>query len=137
MNRELDRGAILAHYVACALWSSTQCDEEGTNCIPLDDIADIDDCAPETLREFRAECAAFFFHARRLLRPFFARDGRVRTLERAAHDLWLTAQGHGAGFWDGDWRAESVDHGTELSKLAKSFGSHADLYVGDDGRVYA
>lgn len=22
---------------------------------------------------------------------------------RAGHDLWLTRNGHGAGFWDGDW----------------------------------
>lgn len=26
----------------------------------------------------------------------------------AGHDLWLTRNGHGAGFWDGDWRDHDV-----------------------------
>jgi hypothetical protein len=33
------------------------------------------------------------------------------------HDFFLTRNGHGAGFWDGDY-----DKGIELSEIAKSFG---------------
>ena len=45
---------------------------------------------------------------------------------------WLTRNGHGAGFWDGDW-PEPV--ASRLTKSAKRFGSF-DLYVGDDGKVH-
>ena len=51
----------------------------------------------------------------------------------AGHDFWLTRNGHGAGFWDGDWREP---YGIALDKLAKSFGE-VSLYLGDDGRIYA
>jgi len=34
---------------------------------------------------------------------------------QAGHDFWLTRNGHGAGFWDGDW-PETGDALTEASK---------------------
>lgn len=33
------------------------------------------------------------------------------------HDFFLTRNGHGAGFWDGDY-----EKGDELSEIAKGFG---------------
>ena len=33
------------------------------------------------------------------------------------HDFFLTRNGHGAGFWDGDY-----EKGDELTEIAKSFG---------------
>ena len=39
----------------------------------------------------------------------------------------------GAGFWDGDWKEP---HGDRLTELSKTFGE-VDLYVGDDGKIYA
>lgn len=30
--------------------------------------------------------------------------------ERIGHDFWLTRNGHGAGFWDGDWKFFSRPH---------------------------
>lgn len=50
---------------------------------------------------------------------------------QAGHDLWLTRNGHGAGFWDRGLGQLGLD----LSKWAKSFGE-ANLNVGDDGLVY-
>lgn len=38
---------------------------------------------------------------------------------RAGHDFWLTRNGHGAGFGDGDWPEEA---GEKLSEAARSFG---------------
>lgn len=55
-----------------------------------------------------------------------------RVQERAGVDFYLTRNGHGAGFWDGDW---PEPFGTQLTTLAKGFGEF-DLYVGDDGKVY-
>ena len=45
------------------------------------------------------------------------------------HDFCLTANGHGAGFWDGDYK-----HGYALTELCRPY--HYDAYVGDDGLVY-
>jgi hypothetical protein len=48
------------------------------------------------------------------------------TLERAGHDLWLTRNRHGAGFWDGDWPTEYAD---ELTAAAHDFGCLACVPV--------
>lgn len=48
---------------------------------------------------------------------------------QAGHDLWLTRNGHGTGFWDRDQSVYGVlENGTELktiyTALAKAMGSH-------------
>lgn len=49
----------------------------------------------------------------------------------AGHDLFLTREGHGAGFWD-----RGLGHyGDVFTKYCQSIGP-ADPYVGDDGYVY-
>lgn len=49
----------------------------------------------------------------------------------AGHDLFLTREGHGAGFWD-----RGLGHyGDVFTKYSESIGE-ADPYVGDDGYVY-
>jgi hypothetical protein len=54
------------------------------------------------------------------------------TAEQAGHDFWLTRNGHGAGFWDGDW---PEPHATALDCLSKRMGE-IGAYLGDDGLVY-
>ena len=51
---------------------------------------------------------------------------------RIAHDLFLTRNGHGAGFWDGDW---PEPEGSVLTLLAEEMGE-AEPYAGDDGMLY-
>jgi hypothetical protein len=51
---------------------------------------------------------------------------------QAGHDFWLTRNGHGAGFWDGDWPAAA---GERLTAACKRF-PEVDAYVGDDGLIY-
>ena len=46
---------------------------------------------------------------------------------QAGHDFWLTRNGHGAGFWDGDW---SENYADLLSKGAEAYGK-VDVF--DDG----
>jgi hypothetical protein len=52
--------------------------------------------------------------------------------EEAGHDFWLTRNGHGAGFWDGDWSEPAA---TRLTQCSKMFGNF-DLYIGDDGMIH-
>jgi hypothetical protein len=50
----------------------------------------------------------------------------------AGRDFWYTRNGHGVGFWDGDWPEPSAGH---LDQLAKAFGE-VWAYWSDDGRVW-
>ena len=104
-------------YIEAALWSSMdESDEQGGE--PLDDNYGPDDIAEETLASIMDDCKAFQRdHA----------DDIGGELERAGHDFWLTRNGHGAGFWDGDWE-DNI--GQRLTEASDVYGS-VDLYVGD------
>lgn len=114
----MDIETMAAHYITAALWSTT--DDEGA---PLDDNYDTDDLAPETHAAAVQVCESFVELAGGDL------DGMDP--EQAGHDLWLTREGHGAGFWD----RGLGERGDRLTKWAKTFGE-ADWYVGDDGLIY-
>lgn len=51
---------------------------------------------------------------------------------QAGRDFWFNRNGHGVGFWDGDW---PEPHASALDKLAESF-REVDVYIGDDEKVY-
>lgn len=114
-----DEGTMAAAYITCALWSSL--DDDGA---PMDDTYDDDDIAPESLRAMRSDCARFLADHRSAL--------ELMSLAQMGHDLWLTRNHHGAGFWDRGYPRAVSD---ELTRDAHAYGP-ADLYVGDDGHVY-
>jgi hypothetical protein len=107
---------FLEDYLTAALWATTGDDGE-----PLDDTHSIADVAPETKDRARADCEAFLQQA-----------SSLPLNEDAGHDFFLTRNGHGAGFWDGDYEKEI---GNQLTQIAKGFGS-IDFYVGDDNKIY-
>ena len=109
-------------YLTCALWSTNdESTPQGGD--PLDDNYCVEDIAPDTLAAMAEDCRAF---------QEGHREDIVADLGRAGHDFWLTRNGHGAGFWDGDWPEEVGERLTEASKTYGEF----DLYVGDDGLIY-
>ena len=107
------------HYVACALWASTDFDSGE----PLDQDHTLESVAPEALDQIASDLDDFYLLAGNLIAGL--------TVEQTAQDLFLTRNGHGCGFWDRGLGAV----GDQLTKLAKSLGS-SDPYVGDDQRVY-
>jgi hypothetical protein len=118
-------------FLECALWSSS--DGEGT---PLDAQYDIRHIAAETLKKLIGECQQFQaspVYQSAMEAEAYERESEHSTEDLAGHDFWLTRNGHGAGFWDGDWKEP---HASALDALSKSFGQ-VDLYVGDDGKIYA
>ncbi len=117
MKRNNNSNVILEHYLNCALWSST---DDNDN--PLDENYDIDDIDQSAKDESLEDINGFLDIAGTLL------DGQ--TDEQIGHDFWLTRNGHGAGFWD-----RGLEHGDELTKLCEPFGS-VDLYAGDDGKLH-
>lgn len=107
----------LMQYLTTALWSSTDFDGE-----PLDSEYTIYDINQEDVQEAAADLKSFTEKI----------DGLVTNHDpdRVAHDFWLTRNGHGAGFWDGDYV-----NGDKLTEIAKSFGEITP-YIGDDGMIY-
>ena len=128
-----DLEEVVSAYAECALWSSHDWDDmdDGDNPRPMDDNYSVDDIAPETLAQFREDCAAMIEGAAEIDGADWWDDGQF------GHDFWLTRNGHGAGFWDRHY-GDSVEAsaGDELSALARPYGT-VDLYVGDDGKVYS
>lgn len=117
-----DVETMLAAYITAALFSSTDNSrDDGGD--PLDKNYSDSDIAPECREQMRKDVTAFLAAS--------AEDVGTE-LERAGHDFWLTRNGHGAGFWDGDW---PEDAGERLTKASKVFGE-VNLYLGDDGLIY-
>jgi hypothetical protein len=109
-------------YLDCALWASTDnSTEQGGE--PLDANYDLTDIHPDSLATMLAECRLFLDDNAEDIGPRYSQAG---------HDFWLTRNGHGAGFWDGDWPS---DTGQRLTDAAHVWGS-VDLYLGDDGRIH-
>lgn len=99
---------------------STDTGEDGQP--PVD--ADLSD---ETLADLRADCRSFW----RRYGCFV--DASDMSPEQAGHDFWLTRNGHGAGFWDGDWPEPYAEM---LTKGSKCYGEF-ETYLGDDGLIYS
>lgn len=119
-------------YFTCLLWSSTdESRDDGGD--PLDANYTIDDIDPESLAWHKQVCDAFesaykddLFDGEPTHSPEWS------DAEKAGHDLWLTRNRHGAGFWDGDWLEPYATH---LTDAAHKLGE-CNPYVGDDGRIY-
>lgn len=106
-------------YIQTAFWSSTDDAEH-----PLDVDYIPTDLDPQSRARMVADCAKFQADNETDI------DGRDSD---AGHDFWLTRNGHGAGFWDGDWPEPQA---TRLADAAEAFGE-CYLYTGDDGQVHA
>lgn len=139
-------------YIECALWASTGewCEECGDLRSTADEqcgcggrwfeeqlnqdhtMSDIDAASLESMI---ADCAGFQEANAELLSAWYSECGE--SMERAGHDFWLTRNRLGAGYWD-RWNEVTPQGkiGRQLTDAAHAYGT-CDLYVGDDGRVYA
>lgn len=107
-------------YIETALWSST--DDDG---VPLDRNYSVEDIAPDALKTMQADCERFESEHAELLE-------KASLGSSAGHNFWLNRNRHGAGFWDLGLGAI----GEALSEASRLEGS-CDLYIGDDGMIYA
>ena len=97
-------------YLVTALWSSCDMDAQ-----PLDKDNEIEDISADDIKTAVTDCNLFREKAGSLL------DGLDEC--ELGHDFWLTRNGHGAGFWEGDYK-----EGEKLTDLCKEFGEiHLDL----------
>jgi len=108
-------------YLITALWSSMdESTPEGGE--PMDKHYSIEHFAPETLAAAIADCDKF---------QADNADDIAADPSLAGHDFWLTRNHHGAGFWDGDW-----PEGERLTEASQAY-REVNLYIGDDGKIYA
>ncbi len=115
-------------YLECALWSSTdESDDSGGE--PIDKNYGIEDIYKDTLTRMIADCEKFQHDNQNDIDDDCCHADNATT--QAGHDFWLTRNGHGAGFWDGDW---SIPVGARLTKASKEFGE-CDLFVNDIGQI--
>jgi len=81
-----------------------------------------------TRRAIARDCAAFLGKAAPLIAACEDRhtpgSGDDTAWNHAGRDFWYTREGHGCGFWDGDWPDPEA---AQLAALAKGFGP-ADWY---------
>jgi hypothetical protein len=110
-------------YIEAMFWTSTGPDnaEEG-----LGPDTHVNELAHETRVQIEKDCADFVQRIQDLPQI------EDYTPDQIGHDFWLTRNGHGSGFWDGDY---SEPLGQELTDIAHSFGE-VYLYRGDDNLLY-
>ena len=129
MNNTLNTDTLTqftSAYLECAIWSSM--DDDGT---PLDlkghSIYDFD---ADSLEQAKADCEAFITQVVK----YADFDAYTHLREQGGHDLWLTRNGHGAGFRD---RREiyGFPNSSLLSHHAKLL-KEAHVFEGFDGKLY-
>ena len=113
-------------YLGCALWSSY--DDTGR---PLDELG-TGAVADETFDDMACDVWRFLATCWGDVWEDFEIDLSGIEPEQLGHDLWLTRNYHGAGFWD----RGLGEIGDKLTELAHSYGD-VTLYIGDDGKIYA
>jgi hypothetical protein len=109
-----------------------------------------DDIAPDVLAEIRSDCSDFLRANLDGLREYVERMGPMidhpqaaggarlgerecSAMERAGHDLYMTAYGHGVGFWD----RGLGELGERLSESARPY-TPPNLYLdADSGMIYS
>ena len=126
---------MLPGFLAAGLWADSQ-DVDLTH---EEAEADPDGGRARDAEDFTAEDVEDQDEARTVVRNFLdvlnltERAEVAENPSEAGHDLWLTANRHGAGFWDGDWT-----HGDALTEAAHAAGGDLRVEIGtEDGRRVA
>lgn len=118
----------LDDYITCALWSST--DDKG---MPLD--SGTYELAEETRVKMENDLHKFAEQNCDLLTSSGLSE------KQWAHNFWLSRNRHGSGFFDEEIPRHESEPGRferimeALQDAARNFGE-ADLYIGDDGKIY-
>ena len=82
------------------------------------------DLTPEAHARLELDCEQF-------CRMALAAGIQIDDFDDWQHDFWLTRNGHGAGFWDGDYE-ENI--GQKLTDISHSFGE-VYLYLNDENKI--
>jgi hypothetical protein len=120
--------AMIEGYLDCALWASVPLSEDESADQSLTDLGyERANCCADTLTDARAACEGFVEAHGDALRAAFEVSGY--TPSHAGHDLFLSRNGHGAGFFDhGEHPCWDV-----LQAAARGLGATEDVSENEDG----
>ena len=110
---------MLNQYLETALWAST--DDEGE---PLDYNFSINDFSRSSIKEAEKDIKEFLSIADKKLGDDWDREWDEETI---GHCLWLSRNGHGAGFFD-----ESLPFADELQDIARKMGEKYVFEIAGD-----
>lgn len=108
-----------------------------TNCLYFVDTGDEGDppseleLSTQALEYIRDVCTEFWNEHQDTIAEASCRSFDITKEDRAGFDFYLTRNGHGAGFWDGDW---SEPHATILSDASEGYGDEY-VYEDEDGTI--
>ena len=122
---------LLMGYLVAALWTSDDSAPSGDYVQTGQAEIMLPKYSPEALGRAFTDCKKFFVENRPTIEKATV-GGSTNNWEHAGHDFWLTRNGHGCGFWDGDW---SEPAGALLDQAAKAF-KEITLETGDNGKLY-
>ena len=111
---------IIIGYIEALLWTESDENEKY-----LDADLSSDDMATESMEQLTQDCQQFLAAF-----PLNAIP-EIETWRHVGHDFLLTRNGHGAGFWDGDYPI----NGDKITALCEEFDP-VNAYVGDDDLIY-
>lgn len=125
--RKYDIDVILNSYISCMLWTEEEplfLDENGEYSNPDDIVVSEDMISEDDKYEMKKEIKWFIELAGDTI--------NYVTDDMLGYDLWLTRNGHGAGFFDRDLPKHVLDTFEELCDILGT----VDLYLGDDGNLH-
>jgi hypothetical protein len=111
---------ILEHYLICALWTDEEHLREENENVDLN-IYNISTVSKIKCIEDIKKFLKLAGNAVKNISP-----------EMLGHDIWLTRNGHGAGFWD---RGYNENISKKLCESAKELKG-SDIYLGNNGIIY-
>jgi len=118
---DINEDEVFDAYVAAALWSSNDDNEE-----PLDAKYNTSNIAPDTLQAMRNDVKQFIEKNKDAIRESQLSNSEL------GHSFWLTRNHHGSGFFD-----YALDDTIEKQLMDYSHAvKGVDLYVGDDGFIH-
>lgn len=128
-----ERDAMLASFIGTSLWTGTYWD--GDDSRPLDDVLDADDLPGSVRADMAAVVDGFIFAVEGDEDGWpGVSDERWQAyadavggdpIGAAGHDLALTREGHGAGFW-GRGAGEAGDELADIARTMRGEGLTAD-----------
>ena len=124
-------------YLETALWSSHDWDDmdDSDNPTHFDENYCVADFTDEAADIARKECE-YFVHLLECYNPLdcnlLEQALEFGDYEQLGHDLWLTRNGHGCGFWDGDYGDKL---GRKLTDECKPYGGQHVL-IDENGKLH-
>lgn len=127
MKNELDQ--FTEAYIQAILFTET---EKGHSSFTLAEAEDKID--PEALAYIKALCLVFWQRNGCYIMTDACTygGGHKDKVVRAAHYFWYTANGHGVGFWDGEWEGPYYER---LIRESEAYG-RLNVTIGEDGKIY-